>query len=157
MLFSKVIFFIFSIYVPLFRPHVYMCSVRVPGTLWSQKSVLGFLELELQKAVSCHLGAGDWTNQKPHKDQQLLLSAEPSLSPPKLTFNLSVGYKTSDIAKVFHSLKSPLLLSFILSKPHHARHTNPSTAPSVFLLWGICFLVSSLYLSVWPSCAESND
>jgi hypothetical protein len=71
--------------VRLFPLHVSMYSVYyVSGNHWSQKSVLGPLELELQKAVSCHLDARNQTNQGPHKDQQLFLTAEPFLSPPKV-------------------------------------------------------------------------
>ena len=55
--------------------HVCLCIMCMPGACRSQKRALDALELEVQMAVSCHVGAG--VEAGTLKEQLVLLIAEP--------------------------------------------------------------------------------
>lgn len=67
--------------LPACTPVLYLrAHPCVPGVLGGQKRVPGPLELKLQVAVRCRVGAGN-LNSGHLQDQQVLLVPEPSLQP----------------------------------------------------------------------------
>lgn len=54
----------------MFCLHVCLCIMCMPGAHKSQKKALDPLPLELQKIVSCHVGAGN--NPGPLQEEQVL-------------------------------------------------------------------------------------
>lgn len=68
-----------SLRLRVFCQHACLCTSCVPGVLRGQNRASNYLELELEMAVSCNVGAGDQTCVLWKSRSSLLFSEETSL------------------------------------------------------------------------------
>lgn len=120
-----------------------MCSAHR-----AQKRTPGALELELQLAVSHHIGAGNWTWMLALQEQSELLTTEPSLQLPGCIFKNSAQIYSESLRKC------AIILIFLMRFKPCTLHKGGIPYPEISLN---LITFKTMTVTIYPSLTCSAD